>query len=305
MTLLTVTLNLVAFLVGIIITILNKKISNFFEQLIDLGLNYLRLSRTLYKRKTRELQEELNDFIEPERKFQEKVKLKYEYGSEPSVEWKIIMIDKNIDKERIEKSVIIQLPSKSQFYFERNVMQTKYKDALFFALSLILAQKHRKADVVEQIYDKINEKNLTNEFLTFLNILNTNTKRIALIEEARRKYKALKGEISPTAQKEFCKFVDDLNQDLIGIMTISGRQSNIDNYFLHAEALLKKYNVIYIYAKGGKKQMKLLGNLKIKIWEQFKGKFDYSDEGEYGWEDVNGKVLYKARTLVVKRKIKK
>ncbi len=301
MAILTIILLLSAFFMGIIITILNKKIFNFFEQLIDLGLNYLRLSRTLYKRKTREMQEELNNFIEPERKFQEDVKLKYEYGDAPSIEWKIIRIDKTLDKDRIEKSVIIQLPSKSQFLFERNMMQTKYKDALFFALSLILAQKHNKQDVIREIYDKVDEKSLTNEFIIFLNILNSDNKKRALIEEARRKYRSLKGEISPTAQKEFCKFIDDLNQDLIGIMTISGYQSDIDNYFLHIETLLKKYNIVYVYARGRKKQMKLLEELKVKIWKEFKGKFDFSDEGEYRWEDINGNFIYKARTLIIKR----
>lgn len=302
---------IIFFIIWTIIILFSKAILRKLEKLIDKWidsfLDLLSLKKTLYKRKSKKIQEDLLNFIESEKNFQEKVKLKYKYGvlSDEPLDWKIIRINKSSDLESIEKSIIIQMPTKSQFYLERNIFNTNYKEALFLALGNVLATKYKKGDIMEYISKKVKELNISKEFIIIQEILSSENKKIALLEEAKRRYwSSMKlGGIGETTKREFCKFIEDLYKSNVGIMLITNDKLNPENYLIYIKSFLERYNTIHIYARGSL-HIKLLDNLKVLIWEKFRRILNFSNEGgEYDWEDAKGNIIYKAKTLIIERKI--
>jgi len=302
----------ILWLFSIIIAILKDKIRIIFNFLINIIINYFSTKPYFYKRKGSEIQDEILDFIEPEKEHQEKVLLEYKYRKDLPFDWRIIKMDRNLGKERIEKSVILQVPQSSLFKKERNVMTKKQRDALFFVLNIYLTRKYGKDDVETVILDQVNELGINEEFGIFQKILSDKRKKFTLIGEMRRKWNSSvrTGAMGESMYHEFTRFIEDLSKGDVGSITIDNFvNKNVETYFLEFETLLNSCDTIHILARSLKRKTKIIGNFKLldhldlKIIEKYRKKLNIEHDN-YDWVDEKGNIVYKARTSIIKKREK-
>ena len=141
---------------------INRKLKNILDNIIDGLLDKLSFKITLYKKKTRDFKFQIDTLFEKDKRFMEpQPNLIFESRNTKNlIEWNIIKVDKTLDKNRIEKSVILQLPKSSKFNIERNLMSLNYKNALFYSISKILAEKNKKFDLMSEIDDLVEKQGL-------------------------------------------------------------------------------------------------------------------------------------------------
>lgn len=294
-----------ALILFLIIVVFWEFIKKIFSKILD-GLTekiflFFKCNKSFYKKKSGELLLKLDKLIEEDSELREKRLPKINLRKTPIAEnvsdWNIIRIDSEMDKKRIEESVIMQVPKSCKFELERNLLKPKYKQGLFYAMSKRLAEETGNNNLLSVIDDKIMEDGVDREFLVMEEILKSDTKRRSMIEEARRKWIYLGGSISVTAKKEFCKFLDKLKNGRVGVMTIFGKPPAL--LLKNVQMLLKNYDIVCLYARR-KKHVKVLGELKKLIKKNIGIKIEEDDK--YEWEDSDRKVSYMARTLRLIRK---
>lgn len=300
---------LVPLFIGIVLTSISGKIKAFIDNFIDVILDKLNYKKTLYKKRTRDIYNSLNEHVcdksNPKEKVPDFIFEEWDEHDKIPFNWKIIKIDKTLDKERIDKSIILQLPASSKYYIERNLMRPEYKNAFFLALSRKLALKHKKYDVVEIIEDEVETMGIMTQFQTMCEIINNDEKFSTMILEARRKWDYIKCDSSSTAKSEFTTFILDLCKGNVGILNISVEKP-IKSYLLDIKSNLKIYGILHIYARGLNEKSIHLKTIK-KIYESItKDKsiknINIKDLGIYDWKNSDDEIISKARTIILSKK---
>jgi hypothetical protein len=246
---------------------------------------------------------EISDQITPKQKMPKFIFEKRSKYPDLPFKWKIIKVDKGLDKDRIDKSIIMQLPASSKYEIERNLMNIQYKKAFFLALSRKLALTMKEHEVIGHIESQVEKLGILREYQTMREILGSKEKFNSMIYEARRKWTFLEGEIGSTARREFIRFIEDISKGIVGVINI-WYETSADNYLTDIRSSLSKYNVVHIYSRG-----KLLKSGNLRTMEDLKGlikqkikRIQIDDKGIYDWESAEGKVIYKAHTMVLRKK---
>ena len=299
------------FIIGIFLSIFYKKLKVYANNLVNLVLFNLSLRKTVYKKKTREMLNSMEQILDER---PDAINIKFKESDKISDdEWEIIKIDKSLDNKGIEQSVIFQIPKSSTFFRERNLLYEKYNQALYLALSSLLASSIKRYDVTSEISSKVNKENINFEYKVIDSIFRDKEKLKIFVEEARRRFKKSGGNIPPSSKTEFVKFIKDLSDGKVGVIRIDKShlpEKYIEEYINQINKFLSNnFKKVYILAIG-KNQDKKVDNLHIlnELIEMINKleEINLEDMGIYTWDSMppNEKELHKGRTIIVNKKDK-
>jgi len=294
-------------IVLILVTATKDVLRKRLEGIIDYFLNLINYKRLVYKRRAITLAREFNAIFSEQivGEIEESIKVKISgeknsYQESPK-EWKIILVDKTYNVDKVEKSAIMQIPSSMIHEKEKLIMTVPYRRAFTMCLSRTLAFNKEKYDLVQDIEEMVIDSGIGEEYKVISEIVGSSEKFSSFIEEARRKYAFEKGSIGSTNKEEFKDFTEDLARGEVAVINVFSNA--VSSYAAEVIRLTSTYKYVYVYARG-KNHLKTLEKLHSKLNEMLSG-VEVSKIESYDWLDKKGKKMWPAARVKITKRGKK